>query len=210
MTARKPLPGHVPAIGSYRRVRGLVTIGWPFQRIADIARLDVQLVNDIAEGRAWCVTPEQAAGIRRATTLLGDRPGKSAQARQWAMERRYLSLYAWDDIDDPSARPTGVPRQHLQLAAVGLDHTARARFAAYQQPERGGCVRWVGTFDSTGRAEMAITTRPGNRTTINPRRIAFYLRTGRDAVGEVTPQCGNVWCVAGPCMVDESEQKAAA
>lgn len=214
MTARKPLPGHVPAIGSYRRVRGLVAIGWDFPRIAAAARLDEHLVVDVAEGTAWCVTPEQAAAIQHATALLGGRPGKSVQARQWAMERRYLSLYAWDDdIDQASARPAGVPRQHLQLAVIGLDHNARTRFGAQVRPVRGGCIRWTGTTDSTGRAKMSITTRPGTRTTVSPRRIAFFLHTGRDAHGEITPRCGNAWCVAGPCMVDESQrsqQKAAA
>ncbi len=114
-----PAHGHVPAVGSARRLQALACAGWPSAAVA--ARVGVHQnhllrVMSPAPGRQvgvalaaavrdtydalWNVSPESA----------GVRPQTVTRVRNQARARGYAPALAWDDdaIDDPTAKPRGV------------------------------------------------------------------------------------------------------
>jgi hypothetical protein len=197
---RQP-PGLVDAIGTQRRVCGLLAMGWPRPEIAEAAGLaDQGRVRQIL--KCDKVLVRTAEGVRRAAAVLGQQVGPSDRVRDHARSAGHPPLWAWDDdIDDPAARPQGVLR--LTKPVPALTPALLARFDQYAVPELGSPhVRWTGPTDERGRGKLGYGPKRA-RSTVSPRKIAYQRCTGRSPVGPVVPRCRNVWCVAGPCMVDE-------
>lgn len=199
------------ATGSQRRLQGLLALGWPREDIATAAGLaDQARVRQIMV--ATQVRTVTAEGIRRAAMALGSRRGPSEEVRAHALAAGYVSLWAWDDdIDNPDAKPQGVLRPAKPM--VELTPSMVTRFRQYSVPELGGPhVRWTGSVDERGRGRLGHGPKD-HRTTVSARRVAFVLHHRREPAGPIAPACGNSWCVAGPCMVDDTaaaQQKAAA
>jgi hypothetical protein len=203
VTARLPLPGHIPATGTRRRAQGLLVLRWTVQHIAGAAGLPAATIQAVIDGTAWSVTPETAKAVRRATAKLGTHAGPDRQVQEWAHAQRYVSLWAWDDnIDDPKARASGAAR--AVRPALALNAAAVTRYERYSVPVLGTPhIRWTGPTDARGAGRLTVSTAGGGHSSVRVHRVAFHRHSGRQPVGDVYPACGNVWCVAGPCMVDE-------
>jgi hypothetical protein len=105
----------VDPTGTRRRVQALVSIGWSQQRIADVARLDVNSLSRVLNGDR-AVHGRTALQVKRAFDELWDKPQygddwrsriSANRARNYAAARGWVSPLAWDDdtIDDPQAVP---------------------------------------------------------------------------------------------------------
>lgn len=109
----------VPAVGTRRRLQGLAWHGWPPRQVGEHVGLAPAHVWRIATGaagervrgdtarrveatcrRLWGVSPVDA----------GVEPWRVEVTRRRAVERGWVPLLAWDDIDDPEAEPQGVKR----------------------------------------------------------------------------------------------------
>lgn len=102
----------VPVVASQRRVRGLMWQGWPREVIAEHARLPHQrvwsVVIDDGTGR---ISAGTARRIQVATSRLltrdpiaaGIKQGRVELARRRAIAAGWVSLLAWDDIEDPDS-----------------------------------------------------------------------------------------------------------
>lgn len=89
----------VPAIGTRRRIRALLAIGW---RHSDItAAAGRQSANSLHQQGRW-VTKSLHDDFARAYRELSGKPGPSEASRRRASKLGYLGPLDWDDIDhDP-------------------------------------------------------------------------------------------------------------
>lgn len=94
-----------PAFRSIRRLRALYAIGHNPETIAPIAELDVSTVSHVANGRYETVAATTEEGVRKAYNRLCTTAGSSAQAKRRAVSLGWGGPLAWDDIDDPEAKP---------------------------------------------------------------------------------------------------------
>ncbi|MFB9248452.1 hypothetical protein ACFFWE_09455 [Sphaerisporangium melleum] len=111
------LPGtasmlRVPVVGAQRRVRGLMWQGWPRQVIAEHAQLAHQEVwriatddtsGKIAAGTARRVQIATSRLLTRDPIAAGIDPWRVELARKRAAAAGWVSLLAWDDIEDPGS-----------------------------------------------------------------------------------------------------------
>lgn len=112
--------GHVPVLGSARRIRALVAIGWTQRAIAQRLGVDYQHVSRIVRCERMKVTGDMAARVIAAYDALWDKPGPSNASRARAAREGWASPMMWDDsdIDDPAGRPYG-KRKRGRRAATG-------------------------------------------------------------------------------------------
>jgi transcriptional regulator with XRE-family HTH domain len=112
--------------GTRRRVQALVARGWSQARIAGMLGVGAANLGDLLYRRK-AVTAAKARAVRSLYARLWDQPPPesshrekiaASRARRYAAERRWPPPMAWDDIDDPRARPaagwqreTGARRQ---------------------------------------------------------------------------------------------------
>jgi len=110
----------IPIVGTQRRLQALAWAGWPTTHLAP--RMD--LANDhllrLMHGRGSpTVYARTARAVATVTAQLWDQdptragvsPQKAAQVRTIAARRGYAPYAAWDDIDNPKARPRGMRRE---------------------------------------------------------------------------------------------------
>jgi hypothetical protein len=147
--------GLVPAIGSRRRIRALLAIGW---RHSDMtARLTVAHRTGVIAHQAgdW-VTKATHDAIAALYDELSMTPGPSDLTRQRAAAAGYAPPLAWDDdtIDDPAAQPaSGVE--------VDVDEVAVARAIAGDRTplNRAERVRVVQRLAARGYSDAEIAAR---------------------------------------------------
>lgn len=206
-------PYLVPAIGTRRRIEGLLAMGWTGAHIAAAAGALVQTNPSRVGARQQYVTQATADAVRRASAKLGVKLGPSDHTRKLAARYGYVSLWAWDDnIDDPAAQPQGALRPAKPMPQ--LTASAKSRFGQYRVPTIGGCARWTGPTDSNGGGRLTLPV--GDRqSTVRAARVAYLLQHGRDPQGTLQRTCGNRWCVEGRHLTDdrlraERQRKAAA
>lgn len=99
----------VPAIGTVRRLRALIALGYPVQHLAEHLPIGYEQAQRIAARGPDTVTNE----VARATTVLYDRLSLTVPPDTWvhrrtqrtAQRRMWAPPLAWDDatIDDPDA-----------------------------------------------------------------------------------------------------------
>lgn len=94
-----------PAFRSTRRVQALYAIGHNPQTIAAEADLDPYTVSQVANGRYEFFQAATERGIRTAYNRLCTIPGPSEKAKRRAAKLGWHGPLAWDDIDDPAAKP---------------------------------------------------------------------------------------------------------
>lgn len=119
----------VPAVGTVRRLRALIALGYTAVDLAEHLPLNFQSVQRIA-----CQNPEYVTNeVARATVALYDRLSLVVPADTWvhrrakrtAIKRGWVPPLAWDDatIDDSEAQPdlgdTGGEQQHVDEVLVG-------------------------------------------------------------------------------------------
>ena len=120
-------PRRVPAIGTHRRLQALVAIGWPQYWLAE--RLGLHRSWVAAKLAHQWVTPAVHARVCRLYNDLWDTPPtpKTAaernavqRARTYAARHGWTPPLSWDDdtIDNPHARPQGVPGKRRTSGAA--------------------------------------------------------------------------------------------
>lgn len=109
--------GIVPSIGSCRRLRALMAIGYPQNVLADELGVDRRNLCRI------CAKPGTSAALAVRIDELFQRleliPGPSDGARRWAARRGWPAPMDWDEdtIDDPDAQPAAP----VQASVTWLD-----------------------------------------------------------------------------------------
>jgi hypothetical protein len=102
---RPSTPSKLNAVGTARRIRALVAMGWTLAEQG--RRLDMH--NSHVWQLCWqdlpTVTPAMAERIQGLFAELWDQPGPSRRARNLAVKHGWAPPLAWDDIDDPAAEP---------------------------------------------------------------------------------------------------------
>ena len=98
-------PLMVDATGTIRRVHALMRMGWPTATIAGLCGWRTgEAVT--ALGYRTKVTAVTAAHVAVAYDALSMRLGPSDQVRQHAARQGWAPPLAWDNIDDPTERPS--------------------------------------------------------------------------------------------------------
>ncbi|MGW4050847.1 hypothetical protein ACWENA_08435 [Streptomyces sp. NPDC004779] len=95
----------VPAVGSMRRLRALATLGHTWKVIALQTDITDDRLGDMARGVLNEVRPEEAQSIARVYRRLCNVKGRCAQVASCAVGKGWHGPLAWDDIDDPTAKP---------------------------------------------------------------------------------------------------------
>jgi transcriptional regulator with XRE-family HTH domain len=114
----------VDATATVRRVRALVTIGYPIAQLAPRIGLFPTAAGRIARGELQQVRATTAERVAREYRTLARIPGPSNRARNDARRHGWHGPLAWDDItiDDPQAQPeiddTVTDLSRNELAAV--------------------------------------------------------------------------------------------
>jgi hypothetical protein len=133
-------PLGVDAMGTRRRVQALAWMGWPGAEISVRAGLKPRSLTELlGQGRVSVRVAERVRGVYG--DLSGTR-GPSVMAASQARRLGFAPPAAWDDIDNPEARPAGVlvkPARPVrspvrQLRACGTE-------GAYRRHRRRGDER---------------------------------------------------------------------
>lgn len=98
-------PNRVPALGTIRRIQALAAMGWPTTHIGAIAGMQVSQVNDLMAGRLKRIPRAWADTVDTVFRTLCVAVGPSPRTRRIAARNGWVPALAWDDIDDPGARP---------------------------------------------------------------------------------------------------------
>jgi hypothetical protein len=119
-------PYTVPTIGTTRRIRALMRLGWRGIDIAHAAGWQSGEAVTMLTGRTF-LNHRTAERIRFAYDQLSMTCGPSEETRRRAEREGWPPPLAWDDdtIDDPNATPQGVP--NTRPVAVGIDEVAVQR-----------------------------------------------------------------------------------
>jgi DNA-directed RNA polymerase specialized sigma24 family protein len=127
--SQQPTDGWVSSLGAIRRCRALYTLGHGAKAIA-AAHPDLQLrtVEYIIRGKRQHLTVAVHNTICEAYRKLCRVAGTSSQAKLRAATEGWHGPLAWDDIDNPTAKPeTG--RKTRAKAGIRKVHADRARVA---------------------------------------------------------------------------------
>ena len=110
-TGRRAALKITPQVGTARRIRALVALGWTYNAITRETGISATHLSDIARQ-----TPRGRVGGHAATTIRATydrlsmtRPdgAYADRARRTAQHLGWPPPLAWDDIDDPDETPTG-------------------------------------------------------------------------------------------------------
>ena len=127
-TTRRAALKITPEVGTGRRIRALVALGWTYKALKRETGISDTHLSDIARS----VTRARPGGgtilaVRTAYNRLSmTRPEgpRADTARRRARHLGWPPPLAWDDIDDPDETPTGHPRDLRKRSAFHLDDIA--------------------------------------------------------------------------------------
>lgn len=114
----------VPAVGTMRRLQGLVSIGYTETELSERLGMLVTNFNRLILGRRGRVTAATYQTTRAVFAELWAHPkagGWADNARAVAKSHRWVGPLAWDDIDDPAELPNV---RGEAVGGDGLDETA--------------------------------------------------------------------------------------
>lgn len=98
------VPMVVPSLGSQRRIRALMALGWTEALIgAEMGFVTPSTIRGAL--RNATVTARTAERIAEVYERLSMRQGPSVRTRMLAQRKGWLPPLAWDSIDDPNERP---------------------------------------------------------------------------------------------------------
>lgn len=117
----------MPALGSVRRLRALVAIGYQVNQLAAALGSHLSHVRLLLNGHTETVAARFARRIAETYDRLSMTPGTSERSRARAQRLGWAPPLAWDDIDDPAAVPTLSAEEPEGL--VELDEVALAQLA---------------------------------------------------------------------------------
>jgi hypothetical protein len=115
------VPRLVNALGSRRRLRALMAIGYSEGDLAAALGWSRRTVSGLVAGEHDLTRASKAQAISDVYERLCGTAGDSQRARRWAQRRGWAPPLAWDDIDDPAENPAVV------LEDGGIDEVAVAR-----------------------------------------------------------------------------------
>jgi hypothetical protein len=95
----------VDATGTMRRIQALTAMGHSSSQLAQDVGTHRSVLGRIARGEHPTVRKDTAAAVAREYRRLSRIPGGNYRARAEARRKGWLSPIAWDDIDNPSAKP---------------------------------------------------------------------------------------------------------
>lgn len=151
----------VDATGSRRRLQALRVIGHRRYDLAERLNMTPDRVKHITSGDTRWVTPQEATAITRLYRRLSTVPGPSKQTAGVARNRGWHGPLAWDDIDDPAAKPEtkGRTKGHRRHKAVidpqRVAHLTAIGRSAEQIATEIGCHK-RSVVRARRRAEMAV------------------------------------------------------
>jgi hypothetical protein len=97
----------VPALGTQRRIRALMALGWTGRDISNrCGWASAEATTEITKDRQFVYTATAAkiAGVYEELCMT---PGPSLKGLREAARKGWPPPLAWDDIDDPNETPTG-------------------------------------------------------------------------------------------------------
>jgi hypothetical protein len=110
-------PRRVPALGSQRRIRALVRMGWSQRRLGARLGITGKAVGDVLTYRY--VNQAYAERIRELYWQLIDLPGPDLREARAAQRAGWPGPGDWDDIDDPGAIPVcEIERAHGEALKI--------------------------------------------------------------------------------------------
>ncbi|MFJ8594822.1 helix-turn-helix domain-containing protein [Streptomyces sp. NPDC093598] len=95
----------VDATGAVRRLRGLAWLGHSWRDVGDRTGMTEDRLGVIARGVVDAIRPEEARKIAATYRALSTTPGRMKQIATAARNKGWHGPLAWDDIDDPAAKP---------------------------------------------------------------------------------------------------------
>ena len=105
--------GRVPALGTQRRIQGLLYLGWTLAHIGEIAGVSYGAVGNIFKRET--IEPETRDYVSKAfAQLIAKGTGPSPITRRRARARGYVSPFAWDDIDYDDKPVYAEPKRELR------------------------------------------------------------------------------------------------
>ena len=104
----------VDGTGTYRRYEALQWMGWPEAMIAAEVGVAVGSLSTMRK-RGDRVSYRLARAMAELFERWSATLGPSRQTATKARKRGYASPWAWDDIDDPRARPSGVRQERTAV-----------------------------------------------------------------------------------------------
>lgn len=140
-------PRRVNAIGSRRRLQALRVLGHRRYDLAARLGTTPDRIKHITNGTARKVTSEEAAMVARLYRNLSTVRGPSKQTASIARNKGWHGPLAWDDIDNPKARPLtggqeapGANRQRkVQADPARVARLTAAGLSAQQIANEIGC-----------------------------------------------------------------------
>ena len=112
---------HIPAIGTARRLQGLVAIGYSWRALAAHLGVSNRRVADLGLHPEAAVHRETAARVDAIYQRLSGTPGGSKYALAVAARHGFAPPLAWDNIDDPVEQPNIGSADTSAIDAVRLD-----------------------------------------------------------------------------------------
>lgn len=121
-----PVPGDdiTKALGTIRRLQALVTIGYPLFELAHRLRADEAELERIVIRQPTIIGIELANSVADLYVKLHAVAGPNDDARKYGRRMHWASSFAWEDLsalDDPNARPEGVPPKAGDRAPIPAD-----------------------------------------------------------------------------------------
>jgi hypothetical protein len=112
----------VPALGSTRRLRGLIHAGHSAAHIAAELHWDRRRVSELVRRDIPTITADRAAAVAALADRWANRPGPDVDARRFARAASWQPLSWWDDVDtDPDEIPRTAAAADLELDDFAID-----------------------------------------------------------------------------------------
>lgn len=152
--------GFVPAIGTRRRIRALLRMGWPHAELR--ARSGVYTAVTATQAGDWVAKATHDA-IAATYNALAMTPGPSERARGRAAKSGYPPPLAWDDdsIDDPAALPN-IGGEPADVDEIAIHRAISGGDVELGKAERIEVIRRLagdGWPDSRIAEQLKVTTR---------------------------------------------------
>lgn len=136
--ALKPVRGgFLPALGTMRRLRALIAIGYQKKELADALGMSLANLSRILTGERSYVSPETEVKVKELFDVWQMHPKNNRRSILKAERRGWAPPFAWDEesIDDPKSRPcmplgfttAGRMNQYKKHKAKGLADSEIAR-----------------------------------------------------------------------------------
>jgi hypothetical protein len=175
-------PHTIPSVGTVRRIRALMAIGWSKHAIGAHMGVSKNAVAQLLDRQR--VTVRLATDVDRLYQELAHRPGPAKITATKTRLAGWAPPLAWDedDIDDPAARPAvgwqRDPSAPLVVEVEDVEHLRRFGMSD-EQIERDKGVAPAAVFAASARRRLAEETRQ-HRLRDDMERVAAAVQAALD------------------------------